>query len=92
MKTVSAPQQRMLPVQKPPPIPSQQHREKLAARQETQRLIDNAVSEWYTYILAKADDLGKRFNKKPRYFLDIFFSRWRKDGESPLMHIMHLRV
>jgi hypothetical protein len=73
VKTVSAPRQRKLPAQKPPPIPSQQRREKLAVRQETQRLIDDAVSEWYTYTLAKADDLGKRFNKKPRYFLDIFF-------------------
>jgi hypothetical protein len=73
VKTVSAPRQRKLPAQKPPLIPSQQHREKLAVCQETQRLIDDAVSEWYTYTLAKANNLGKRFNKKPRYFLNIFF-------------------
>jgi hypothetical protein len=72
-KIVSAPRHRRPLSHKPPPIPSQQRKEKLAARQENQRLIDNAVSEWYTYTLAKADDLGKRFNKKPRYFLDIFF-------------------
>jgi hypothetical protein len=54
-------------------MPAQQRKEKLAARQENQRLIDEAVSEWYSYTLAKADDLGKQFNKKPRYFLDIFF-------------------
>jgi hypothetical protein len=73
VKIVSAPQQRNVPVQKPPPIPSQQHKEKLAIHQENQRQLDDAVAEWYAYTLAKADDLGKRFNKKPRYFLDIFF-------------------
>jgi hypothetical protein len=73
VKTVSAPRQRKPLARKPPPIPSQQRKEKLAACQENQRLIDDVVSEWYTYTLAKADDLGKRFNKKPRYFLNIFF-------------------
>jgi hypothetical protein len=73
MKTVSAPQQRKLPVQKPSPIPSQQQRKKLAVCQETQQLIKNTINEWYTYTLAKANDLSKQFNKKPRYFLDIFF-------------------
>ncbi|KAF8229925.1 hypothetical protein L208DRAFT_1179823, partial [Tricholoma matsutake] len=35
--------------------------------------IDDAVAEWYAYTLAKADNLGKRFNKKLWHFLDIFF-------------------
>ena len=73
IKIASAPRQRNVPAQKPPPIPSQQRKEKLAKCQENQRQIDDAVAEWYAYTLAKADDLGKRFNKKPRYFLDIFF-------------------
>jgi hypothetical protein len=73
LKILSAPRQRIGPTQKPPPIPSQQRKEKLEKRQENQRQIDEAVAEWYTYTLAKADDLGKRFDKKPRYFLDIFF-------------------
>jgi hypothetical protein len=73
IKLVSAPQWRNAPRQKPPPIPNHQRKEKLAARQEKQEQIDKAVSEWYTYMLAKADELGKRFDKKPRYFLDIFF-------------------
>jgi hypothetical protein len=73
VKSVSAPRQRNPPAQKAPPIPTQQRKEKLAERQERQRQIDDAVSEWYSYTLAKADELGKRFDKKPRYFLDIFF-------------------
>ena len=73
IKIVSAPQQRHAPGHKAPPIPSHQHKEKLAVHQETQWEIDDAVAEWYQYTLAKADDLGKRFNKKPCYFLDIFF-------------------
>lgn len=73
IKTVSAPQKRNAPAHKPPPIPSHQRKEKLAVHQENQRQIDDAVAEWYTYTLAKADNLGKIFNKKPRYFLDISF-------------------
>lgn len=73
IKNLSAPRQRIAPTQKAPPIPSHQRKEKLEKRQENQRRIDEAVAEWYTYTLAKAEDLGKQFNKKPRYFLDIFF-------------------
>jgi len=73
VQNLSAPRQRIAPAPKPPPIPNHQRKEKLAKRQENQRQIDEAVAEWYAYTLAKADDLGKRFNKKPRYFLDIFF-------------------
>lgn len=73
IKNLSAPRQRIAPQPKPPPIPSQQRKENLAKRQENQQQIDEAVADWYAYTLTKADDLGKRFNKKPRYFLDIFF-------------------
>jgi hypothetical protein len=73
VKNLSAPRLRKAPAHKPPPIPNQQRKANLAKRQENQRQIDDAVAEWYAYTLAKADDLGKRFNKKPRYFLDIFF-------------------
>jgi hypothetical protein len=73
IKNLSAPRLRTAPQQKRPPIPNHQRKENLAKRQENQRQIDEAVAEWYSYTLAKADDLGNRFNKKPRYFLDIFF-------------------
>lgn len=74
LKNVSAPRRRE-PSQKKPsiPIPTHQRKEKIAARQERQRQIDDAVGEWFSYTLAKADELGKRFDKKPRYFLDMFF-------------------
>ena len=55
------------------PIPAQQRQEKLEARQEKQQAIDDAVAEWFSYTIAKAEDLAQRFDKKPRYFLDIFF-------------------
>lgn len=73
VQVMSAPHQRNPPTHKLPSIPSQQRKEKLAACQEKQWLIDDAVSEWYTYMLAKANNLGKCFNKKPGYFLNIFF-------------------
>jgi hypothetical protein len=73
IQQLSAPRQRNASRQKPPPIPSHQQKEKVAERQKRQKEIDEAVSEWYTYTLAKADELGNRFDKKPRYFLDIFF-------------------
>ena len=58
---------------KPAPIPAQQRQEKLEVRQEKQQAIDEVVGEWFSYTVAKANDLAQRFNKKPRYFLDIFF-------------------
>jgi hypothetical protein len=73
IQCVSAPRLRKPLKQKPPPIPTQQRREKLTAYQDRQCQIDEAVSEWYSYTLMKADDLGKRFNKKPCYFMDLFF-------------------
>lgn len=75
IKNLSAPRRRDPSAQKHAsiPIPSHQRKKNLAARQERQRKIDDAVSEWYSYTLAKADELGKLFNKKPRYFLDMFF-------------------
>ena len=39
--------------------------------QKKQDQIDEAVSEWYTYTLAKADEFGIWFNKKTHYFLNI---------------------
>lgn len=73
INAVSAPRRRDQQKSSTIPIPAQQRKEKIAARQERQRQIDDAVSDWYSYTLAKADELGKTFDKKPRYFLDIFF-------------------
>jgi hypothetical protein len=55
------------------PIPAQQRQEKKEACEEKQQAIDDTVGEWYSYTIVKANDLAQRFDKKPRYFLDIFF-------------------
>ena len=35
--------------------------------------IKDAVHKWKAYTLTLATDLGRHFNKKPRYFLELFF-------------------
>src|SRR6266567_1171592 len=55
------------------PLTSKQKKEKTAQREENQAAIDTAVDEWFASTMAKANELAARFNKKPRYFLDIFF-------------------
>jgi hypothetical protein len=32
-----------------------------------------STAEWFSYTEAKAVELGKKYDKWPRYFLDIFF-------------------
>ena len=61
------------PTHKRVPIPAQQHQEKKEAHEEIQQEIDDAASKWYSYTIAKANKLAEHFNKKPQYFLDIFF-------------------
>lgn len=55
------------------PQTSKQRKEKVAQREENQTAIDAAVNEWFSMTTSKANELATRFNKKPRYFLDIFF-------------------
>jgi hypothetical protein len=55
------------------PLTSKQKKEKRVQREENQEAIDAAVDEWFTSTTAKANELAGKFNKKPRYFLDIFF-------------------
>jgi hypothetical protein len=61
------------PPHKLAPIPAQQRQEKKEACEEKQQAIDDAVGKWYSYTIAKANDLAQHFDKKPCYFLDIFF-------------------
>ncbi|KAF8801633.1 hypothetical protein BYT27DRAFT_7261760 [Phlegmacium glaucopus] len=44
-----------------------------AASRKRQEDIDDAVREWKASTLTLATDLACRFNKKQRYFLDLFF-------------------
>ena len=50
-----------------------QHKERSARSCKRQAEIEDAVHEWKAYTLTLATDLGQCFNKKPRYFLDLFF-------------------
>ncbi|KAF9470954.1 hypothetical protein BDN70DRAFT_775761, partial [Pholiota conissans] len=42
-------------------------------RKAENEAMENAVNDWVSYTMAKASELGARFDKKPRYFLDRFF-------------------
>jgi len=55
------------------PLTDAQRKERSAASQKRQDEIDEAVRDWKATTLTLATDLGRRFNKKPRYFLDLFF-------------------
>ena len=59
--------------QKFAPLTSKQRKEKKVQREENQAAIDAAVDEWFTSTTTKVNELAVRFNKKPRYFFDIFF-------------------
>lgn len=64
------------------PLTTKQKKEKAIQRDEKQAAIDAAVDEWFELTMTKANELAERFDKKPRYFLDIFFS-WRRSHGSP---------
>lgn len=55
------------------PLTVKQKKEKATQREETQAAMDVAVDEWFDLTTAKANELAEHFNKKPRFFLDIFF-------------------
>ena len=59
--------------QKSAPLTSTQKKEKKVQREENQAAIDAAIDEWFTSTMAKVNELAARFNKKPRFFLNIFF-------------------
>ena len=55
------------------PLTDSQRKERSAASQKRQDEIDEAVHDWKANTLTLATDLARRFNKKCRYFLDLFF-------------------
>lgn len=73
IQAVSAPRHRKPPPVKRPPVPAEQRKEQKERHDQRQQEIDTAVAEWFSYTLGKAEELGQRFNKKPRYFMDLFF-------------------
>ncbi|KAF9473485.1 hypothetical protein BDN70DRAFT_791444, partial [Pholiota conissans] len=54
-------------------LPKQQDEQGAARRKAEKEAIDIAVNDWASYTMAKAAELGAKFDKKPRYFLDRFF-------------------
>lgn len=55
------------------PLTDAQRKERSISSQKRQEEIDEAVRDWKASTLTLASDLARRFNKKQRYFLDLFF-------------------
>ena len=55
------------------PLTDSQRKERSAASQKRQDEIDEAVCDWKANTLTLAMDLAHHFNKKHRYFLNLFF-------------------
>ncbi|KAJ7495750.1 hypothetical protein B0H11DRAFT_2227268 [Mycena galericulata] len=70
---VSAPRARAAAPKARAPMTAEQKKDKKVERDNVKEAIDEAVGEWFLYTHAKANELAKRFDLKPRYFLDIFF-------------------
>ncbi|KAJ7797721.1 hypothetical protein B0H13DRAFT_2392032, partial [Mycena leptocephala] len=70
--SVSHARRRVENPKKSAPLTSEQ-KEKVAARADKQTCIDTYVQKWMEDTNELANTLGKEFDMKPRYFLDIFF-------------------
>ncbi|KAJ6481140.1 hypothetical protein C8R45DRAFT_1100697 [Mycena sanguinolenta] len=55
------------------PLTGAERQEKQRAAAETKAEMDAACAEVHTYLRNKALELAERFQKKERYFLDIFY-------------------
>ena len=55
------------------PLTDAQCKERSAASQKCQEEIDEAVHDWKATTLTLVTDLACCFNKKPWYFLNLFF-------------------
>ena len=62
------------------PTPAQR-KARAERNSQLQTEISNAIDEWMKSTLNTASELARRFNKKERYFLDIFFQ-----GGAHLIH------
>ena len=70
------------PATSKPAAPTPAQRTARAARNsQVQTEISNAIDEWTKSTLNTASELARRFDKKERYFLDIFFQ-----GGAHLVH------
>ncbi len=68
VKSISAPRIRK-PQPPRPPLTTEQREDKRKVHEEREAHINAKVQEWISYTLNLAEELGKEFEKKPRYFL-----------------------
>jgi hypothetical protein len=73
IKSVATVRARKAPTHKAAPLTKEHKKEKREALEATKEAIDLEVDRWFSSTMAKAEELAERFNKKPRYFLDLFF-------------------
>ncbi|KAJ7342566.1 hypothetical protein DFH08DRAFT_703817 [Mycena albidolilacea] len=73
IQAVSAPRIHQAPSQPRAPLTMEEKKEKRETSKEKQAAIDSAVAEFFSYTESKAIKLGERFDRKPHYFLDLFF-------------------
>ncbi|KAJ6573776.1 hypothetical protein DFH09DRAFT_915771, partial [Mycena vulgaris] len=69
---VSQPRSRQ-PAKPRAPLTAEQKKEKHDDSEKTRSAMDEGIQEWFTSTMEKAEELAVRFDKKPRYFLDVFF-------------------
>ncbi|KAJ7163392.1 hypothetical protein C8R43DRAFT_1123006 [Mycena crocata] len=55
------------------PLTAEEKKDNREDAAKKQQKIDDAIGEWWAYTMTTANDLAQRFDKKPRYFLDIMF-------------------
>jgi hypothetical protein len=72
-KSLHLPSRKRHTVSRRAPLTLAQRKERSTASHKRQGEIDDAVRDWKSTTLTLATDLARRFNKKPRYFLDLFF-------------------
>lgn len=72
---------RKQPSAKPAPLTADAKKAKGEERERLRAAIDADVDQWFSYTMAKAEELSEKYNKKPRYFLDMFFQ-----GGARLIH------
>jgi hypothetical protein len=81
LKAVASSRQRKGPRTKAAPLTAAQKKQKQQAREEASIALKADVDEWMQYTNAKIHELAEKYNKKPRYFQNIFFQ-----GGANLVH------
>ncbi|KAJ7041290.1 hypothetical protein C8F04DRAFT_947546 [Mycena alexandri] len=69
---VSQPRNRP-PTQPRAPLTAAEKKEKKRLSEEQKEAMDEDIAQWHASTRAKAIELGQKYNKTERYFLDIFF-------------------